>query len=105
MRALTPESAKRFLDQKASLLGSMVNSKNQTVNFYEHPTRGDEDHVYVEIEGVICDSGLFETDDMENIPDYEPILVNGKIDCRYTFSKEELTETHTGQIGRGVGHK
>lgn len=60
--------------------GTMTNSKGQEIEFYEHPTRGDEAPVLcvchdLKLAGV---STFFETDDMEaEHGEYEPTFEDG----------------------------
>ena len=60
--------------------GKMTNSKNQVIEFYEHPEYGDEHEVICichELK-LACDSTFFETDDMESGDgDYEPSFIDG----------------------------
>lgn len=53
----------------------MINSKNQTIEFYEHPTHGDASFVICvcHAKKLAADSDFFETDDMmAEHGEYEP---------------------------------
>jgi len=70
-------------------LGAMINSKLQHVEFYEHPTHGDEDSVYGLIDGTLFDTGFHDLDDMicPN-SDYEPIKIGDEI--RYGYELQGI---------------
>jgi hypothetical protein len=70
----------KLMNHRPTSYGTMVNSKGQEIEFYEHPTRGDESAVI-----CVCHelklaqySSFFETDDMmAEHGEYEPIFING----------------------------
>ena len=75
----------RLMLSEPTELGSMVNSKGQLVKFYEHPTKGDEAPIIVSFDnlGFAFHSDFFDTADMEEIGDYEQVLVGGQLKCGY----------------------
>ena len=61
---------------------SFINSKGQTIDFIEHPIKGDLAEVIVVCKELnkACDSGFFETDDMlASHREYEPTFKEGKL--------------------------
>jgi len=62
--------------------GTIVNSVGQTIEFFEHPTRGDESFVICachELE-LAENSTFFDTEDMEDLDsDYVPNFLDGKL--------------------------
>ncbi len=71
----------KLMEHKPTSYGEMVNSKGQTIEFYEHPTKGDEAEVLCVSHDLklAAYSTFFETDDMEGGEDYEPSFEDGKL--------------------------
>lgn len=72
----------KLMSHKPTSFGTMVNSIGQTIEFYEHPLRGDE----AEVIAVCHDlqlaeySSFFEIDDMiAEHGEYEPTFEDGKL--------------------------
>lgn len=71
----------KLMAQNPTSYGKMINSLGQEIEFYEHPTKGDEAEVI-----CVCHklklasySGFMETNDMEaEHKEYEPTFENGK---------------------------
>ena len=73
------KSADKFMSCNPMRLDTFVNSHGQTVDLYEHPTRGDSSPVYAVINNVLYLTAFFETNDMFTGSDYEPILTENGI--------------------------
>jgi hypothetical protein len=72
----------KLMAHNPTSFGTMVNSLGQTIEFYEHPTKGDEAEVLcVCHELQLADySTFYETTDMlEDHKEYEPSFQNGKL--------------------------
>ena len=72
-----------FIGNNPTVLDTKVNSLGQTCVFYEHPLNGDEDTVFVMIDGVLSDTEFFGTEDFYEGSDYMPELVNGIVMCSF----------------------
>jgi len=73
---------KRLMVRNPTSFGTIVNSLGQTIEFFEHPTRGDESFVICvchELE-LAQNSTFFDTEDMEDLDsDYVPNFLDGKL--------------------------
>ncbi|MCL4639331.1 MAG: hypothetical protein M5Z89_10115 [Olivibacter sp.] len=83
MKQLTERQVAAIFGLSPFELTSFNNALRQRVRLLEHPTLGDESPVLVHIEenGVnyMCVSDFYEIDDMSEILDYQPLLVDGRI--------------------------
>ena len=70
----------KFMSNNPTVLDTKVNSIGQTCVYYEHPTLGEDDCVYVMIDGILADTDFF---DVDHSSDYEPILKDGIISCAF----------------------
>jgi hypothetical protein len=77
------EYKEKFFSHNPTLLDEGTNSIGQKWEAYEHPLYGDTDGVYILIDSVLADSEFFETDDFFQGSDYEPVLIDGKIVCKF----------------------
>lgn len=74
------EDKKWFLGEKPHEYERLINSLGQEIVFYEHPTFGDMDSIFVYFpkEDRLFDSNFFELDDMlADHKEYEPVIVDG----------------------------
>ena len=71
----------KLMAHEPTSYGKIVNSKGQTIEFYEHPLKGDETFVLCVSHDLklAAYSTFFETDDMEDGEDYEPSFKDGKL--------------------------
>lgn len=83
MKQLSERQVFAMFDLLPLELAAITNLLGQSVRFLEHPTLGDSSPVLVHIEenGVnyVCISDFYETTDMAEVEDYQPLLVEGKI--------------------------
>lgn len=80
-----------FMEHEPTKLGSITNQLGQLVEFYEHPTLGDEAPVYAKIGDVVINTGLYETDDFHSDSEYNPVLTeHGETMCFFEY--QEFTE-------------
>ncbi len=73
---------KKLMALKPTSYGVYVNSLGQTIDFLEHPLKGDEAEVICACHELeLADySSFFETDDMiQDHREYEPTFVEGKL--------------------------
>ena len=71
----------KLMSQNPTSLGQHTNSMNQVVEFYEHPTLGDECPVICACHELklAATSDFFETEDMTaDHQEYEPRFVDGE---------------------------
>ena len=72
----------KLMNLEPTKLGSMVNSLGQTIDFYEHPTRGDEHPVIAvchELKKAVT-TDFYELDDMTaDHKEYEPRFQDGAL--------------------------
>ena len=87
MKTLHSQVRKAFMDRSPTLLKSVVNHIGQTCDFYEHPLRGDEAPVHVDIDGVMANTGFYDLGDFTPDSDYMPELHDGVIDCQFMWEK------------------
>lgn len=72
----------KLMNHNPTSFGTHINTIGQTIEFYEHPLRGDEEQVI-----CVCHdlqlaeySTFYETDDMiQDHKEYEPSFVDGKL--------------------------
>mgnify|MGYP003644199367 FL=1 len=67
--------------------GEVTNQRGQLVEFYEHPTKGDEYPVIAIIEEfkeAVC-TDFFDTSDFFEGSDYNPVYMHGFIDSAFYF--------------------
>ena len=88
---LSDDMAAKFLAKNPTVLGTTVNRFKQTVTFLEHPDRGDEAPIYVQIGDNVANSGFYDLGDMQLEPDdpyddYVPVLQDGVIDCVFMMN-------------------
>lgn len=72
----------KLMELNPTSYGKMTNSKGQEIEFFEHPTRGDEAPVICACHELkkAADSSFFETDDMiAEHGEYEPSFEDGKL--------------------------
>jgi hypothetical protein len=72
----------KLMQKNLYKLGSMVNSIGQTIEFYEHPTRGDEYPVIAvcNAQQAAANTEFYEMDDMKaSHGEYEPVFIDGKL--------------------------
>ena len=94
MKTMTNYYTSQFMADKPEELGRMTNQLGQTVIFYEHPRKGDEDFVYCLINGRLADTRFMDTADFYEGSDYMPCLFDDddwEIDC-YCFGDFILTD-------------
>jgi hypothetical protein len=72
----------KLMEAEPTVLGTMVNSLGQKIEFVEHPYKGDEYPVIAvckELE-LASDTDFFDLDDMlADHKEYEPTFQNGKL--------------------------
>jgi hypothetical protein len=73
----------KFFSLNPTLLDEGTNVIGQKWYAYEHPLYGDEVFVYVLIDDVLANSEFFDTDDFFEGSEYEPVLVDGEIVCKF----------------------
>ena len=73
----------KFFAHHPSKIGGMINTKLQHVEFFEHPTQGDEAPVFGVIDGTLFNTGFFDLDDMAQGLEFEPIRIGNDIKCRF----------------------
>jgi len=72
---------KKLMSYNPTSFGTHLNQLGQTIEFYEHPTKGDSAEVICVCHSLqlAADSTFFETDDMTNEHrEYEPSFQYGK---------------------------
>ena len=72
----------KLMDHNPTSYGTHVNNLGQTIEFYEHPLKGDSAEVICVCHDLklAADSGFFETDDMiQDHKEYEPSFQDGKL--------------------------
>jgi hypothetical protein len=76
----------KLINLNPTSYGKMTNSLGQEIEFYEHPTRGDEWFVICVCHALELaeDSSWFDTHDMTaEHKEYEPLFINGELRYRY----------------------
>lgn len=69
-----------FMSQDPFKMGEYTNNIGQLIEFYEHPTRGDEACVYALIEGHLINTGFMDLDDMiADHGEYTPKIIYGNL--------------------------
>jgi len=74
-----------LVDMNPTIYGSTVNDMGQTIEFVEHPLKGDEAPIICvchELE-VAALSDFFDTDDMIDGRDYMPFFIDGQLKLKY----------------------
>lgn len=75
----------KLMEHKPFLLDKIVNQQGQTVEFYEHPTKGDSSTVlavFPEFKAAF-DTDFFDTGDFYEDSEYNPIYQDGKANYQY----------------------
>ena len=91
MKIMTSYYTSQFMADKPEELSRMTNQLGQTVIFYEHPLKGDEDFTYCLINGRLADTRFMDTADFYEDSEYMPCLFDDeRIDC-YCFENYILT--------------
>jgi hypothetical protein len=78
----------KLISAKPSKLGEIKNNLGQLIEFYEHPTRGDEYPVIAVCHNLqlAASTDFFEIDDMTaSYEDYRPMFVEGELRMGYEF--------------------
>jgi hypothetical protein len=78
---------KRLKALNPTKYGEVTNQRGQLVEFYEHPTKGENYPVIAIIEEfkeAVC-TDFFDTSDFFEDSDYNPIYMHGVIDCAFNF--------------------
>ena len=73
---------KRLMEYNPTSFGEITNTLGQTIEFFEHPTKGDTTFVLCVCHelGLAEYSTFFETDDMEDLDgDYVPSFQEGNL--------------------------
>lgn len=79
-KILSAKSRAQFLAQQPTVLGTHVNVLEQTITFYEHPTKGDDFFIMAGIGDYIFQTSFFELDDMTaDHGEYTPQIFAGSL--------------------------
>jgi hypothetical protein len=87
MKTLNKRMRDAFMARYPTLLKEMTNAQGQVCRFYEHPLHGDDAPVYVEIDGVLADTGFADLGDFYEGSEYMPELFGCVIDCQFEIDK------------------
>lgn len=66
----------------------LINSRGQSIDFYEHPIDGDESPVIAVChdEELAYDTDFYDLEDFYEGSDYNPVLTDLEILCEYEFN-------------------
>jgi hypothetical protein len=76
----------KIMELNATSYGStVINSKGQIIEFYEHPLKGDISPVIAVCHDLklASDTDFFETSDFYTDSEYNPVFVDGKLVCEF----------------------
>jgi hypothetical protein len=75
----------RLMALNPTKYGDVVNQLGQTVEFYEHPTRGDEHPVIAVIHelSVAYVTDFYDTEDFYEGSEYNPVYAHGEMLCAW----------------------
>jgi hypothetical protein len=86
----------KLTGRKLTILDEMTNFMGQRILLVENPVHGDEAPVIAicreymvkvgpleYVRGAAANTTFFDTDDMYEGSDYEPLFIDGKLICRY----------------------
>lgn len=90
MEAMTKLDYAKFMATKPTLLHSVVNQKDQKVDFYE-PEKGDSSLIIGVIGSTAFETDFFDTDDFYEGSEYNPILLpDNLVVCAFDLSPADV---------------
>lgn len=96
MKTKSTEYTAKFMAHDPTVLDTKVNSNKQVCTFYEHPTLGEDDCIYVMIGERLADTEFFDLGDFYLGSDYEPTLIDGQIICKFEYEPEISNDDSVG---------
>jgi len=76
-----------LMNLKPTFYSSIINQLGQKVDFYEHPTQGDESEIIGVIEKYkeAFQTGFFDTEEFYKDSDYNPVYMHGSVSPAWEF--------------------
>jgi len=78
-----------LMADKPLLLDSIINQFGQKVDFYEDQESGDFAPVIAVINEIAVITDFFDTDDFYQDSEYNPVLIDGKIQCYFNITMQK----------------